>query len=58
MVNYRDHWAIPGCYVDLNETPQTAATREPHEARTRPDRPRPAVSPLGLARLPITAAAL
>jgi len=28
---YRDHWAIPGGYVDQHETPHTAAERELHE---------------------------
>ena len=26
--NYRDHWVIPGGYVDQDETPHTAARRE------------------------------
>lgn len=29
--NYRDHWAVPGGYVDQHETPHTAARREMHE---------------------------
>lgn len=29
--NYRDHWAIPGGYVDQHETPHTAAERELRE---------------------------
>lgn len=28
---YRDHWAIPGGYVDQHETPHTAARRELRE---------------------------
>ncbi|GAA4469168.1 NUDIX domain-containing protein [Phytohabitans houttuyneae] len=28
---YRDHWAIPGGYVDQHETPHAAAERELHE---------------------------
>jgi 8-oxo-dGTP diphosphatase len=29
--NYRDHWAIPGGYVDQHESPHTAAERELRE---------------------------
>ena len=29
--NYRDHWAIPGGYVDHHENPHTAAERELRE---------------------------
>ncbi|MEV7229977.1 NUDIX hydrolase [Polymorphospora sp. NPDC051019] len=29
--NYRDHWAIPGGYVDQHETPNIAAERELRE---------------------------
>lgn len=29
--NYRDHWAIPGGYVDQDENPHTAAHRELRE---------------------------
>ena len=29
--NYRDHWAIPGGYVDQDETPNVAAQRELRE---------------------------
>ena len=29
--NYRDHWAIPGGYVDQHENPHTAAERELRE---------------------------
>lgn len=29
--NYRDHWAIPGGYVDQHETPHSAAERELRE---------------------------
>ncbi|GIH07171.1 hypothetical protein Rhe02_52380 [Rhizocola hellebori] len=29
--NYRNHWVIPGGYVDQNENPQEALARELHE---------------------------
>ncbi|WP_027343075.1 NUDIX domain-containing protein [Hamadaea tsunoensis] len=29
--NYRDHWAIPGGYIDQHETPHAAAERELRE---------------------------